>query len=201
TDDDNYWNNVNPQQDEAATDAHWGAEMTFDYFAQVHNYTGIDGENMPLISYVHYSENWVNAQWTGNWARFGDGNGTSYSSMAALDIVAHEFGHGITQFNAGLIYQDESGALNESFSDIFGAAVEFWASPELSDWYSGEDANINGNGLRDMANPKSKGDPDTYRGQNWINGGEDNGGVHTNSGVQNYWFHLLAEGGSGSNDN
>lgn len=201
TDDDNYWNNVNPQQDEAATDAHWGAEMTFDYFAQVHNYTGIDGENMPLISYVHYSENWVNAQWTGNWARFGDGNGTSYSSMAALDIVAHEFGHGITQFNAGLIYQDESGALNESFSDIFGAAVEFWASPELSDWNMGEDANINGNGLRDMSNPKSKGDPDTYRGQNWINSGEDNGGVHTNSGVQNYWFHLLADGGSGSNDN
>ena len=200
-DDDNYWNNVNAQQDEAATDAHWGAEMTFDYFDQVHNYTGIDGENMPLISYVHYSSNWVNAQWTGGWARFGDGNGTSYSSMAALDIVAHEFGHGITQFNADLIYQDESGALNESFSDIFGAAVEFWAAPELSDWNMGEDANINGNGLRDMANPKSKGDPDTYRGQNWINGGEDNGGVHTNSGVQNHWFYLLADGGSGVNDN
>lgn len=200
TDTDNYWNNFNPSQDEAATDAHWGAEMTFDYFAQEHNYAGIDGENMPLISYVHFSNNWVNAQWTGGWARFGDGNGTSYSSMAALDIVAHEFGHGVTQFNADLIYQDESGALNESFSDIFGALVEFWASPELADWNMGEDANINGNGLRDMSNPKSKGDPDTYRGQNWISSSEDNGGVHTNSGVQNYWFYLLADGGSGAND-
>ncbi|GJM33387.1 MAG: hypothetical protein DHS20C18_23880 [Saprospiraceae bacterium] len=198
-DDDNHWDNVNEQQDEAATDAHWGAEMTFDYYEQVLNHSGIDGENMPLISNVHYDINVVNAFWNGNWASFGDGNGENWDALTCIDVVAHEFTHGVTGNTARLIYLNESGALNESFSDIFGAAVEFWATPDSADWFVAEDSNLDNTGFRDMANPNSKGDPDTYLSQSWVTGTTDNGGVHSNSGVQNYWFYLITDGGSGNN--
>ena len=201
TDSDNNWNTVNDQQDEAANDAHWGAEMTFDYFQQEFNYSGMDGQNMPLISGVHYGENIVNAFWNGSWSLFGDGNGSTFSPLTGIDVVGHEFAHGVTQFTANLIYQNEHGALNESFSDIFGAAIEFWASPELGDWFVGEDFDLTDNGFRDMRRPKNDGHPDTYEGENWFTGGGDNGGVHTNSGVQNFWFFLMTEGDTGVNDN
>lgn len=200
-DTDNIWNNVNVNQDEAATDAYWGAEMTYDYYFQEHGHSGIDGNDMPLICLVHFNENWVNASWTGDWAQFGDGN-SSYSPLTSLDVVSHEFTHGVTGNTAGLIYQNESGALNESFSDIFGAAVEFWATPEQADWLVGEDfAHNSSNIFRNMHNPKAYGDPDTYKGENWKTGTADNGGVHSNSGVQNRWFVLLTDGGTGTNDN
>ena len=200
-DEDNFWDNVNSQQDEAATDAHWGAEMTFDYYLEKHNYIGIDGDSMPLISYVHYDNSWVNAQWTGGWAQFGDGDGSGTTALTSLDVVGHEFTHGVTGSTANLVYRDESGALNESFSDIFGAAVEFYAAPETGDWDVGEDFHIGVGRFRSMADPKAEGDPDTYLGQHWAAGSGDNGGVHTNSGVQNKWFVLLTEGGEGANDN
>ncbi|MBK7939630.1 MAG: M4 family metallopeptidase [Lewinellaceae bacterium] len=200
TDEDNHWNNVNAAQDEAATDVHWGSEMTFDYYQAVHGYSGIDGNNMPLIGYVHYDNNWSNARWTGDWALFGDGDGTSWKALTALDVVGHEFTHGVTGNNAKLKYQNESGALNESFSDVFGAAIEFWADTAQSDWLVGEDFIANG-ALRNMADPKAENNPDTYKGDNWATGSSDNGGVHTNSGVQNHWFFLLSDGGSGENDN
>ncbi|MEZ4941741.1 MAG: M4 family metallopeptidase [Saprospiraceae bacterium] len=200
-DDDNNWNNVNPEKDEVATDAHWGAEMTFDYFSQKHNHPGVNGNNMALISFVHYDENWVNAQWTGDWARFGDGNGASYGPLTSLDVVGHEFVHGITQFTANLRYRNESGALNESFSDIFGTAIELWAAPERGDWLIGEDFALStASPFRNMADPKKEENPDTYKGEHWVFGTADNGGVHTNSGVQNHWFYLLTAGGSGKND-
>lgn len=200
-DNDNNWNNTNPAKDEVATDAHWGAEMTYDYFFQKHNMASIDGNNMALIGFVHYDQNWSNAQWTGEWARFGDGNGNSWGPLVSLDVVGHEFSHGVTGFSAGLRYRNESGALNESFSDVFGSAIEFWAQPEQADWLIGEDFVINGPPLRNMANPKKESNPDTYKGEHWEAGTADNGGVHTNSGVQNKWFFLLTEGGSGTNDN
>jgi len=161
TDEDNFWDNQNPQQDEAATDAHWGAEMTFDYLLAEHNYTGINNEGMPFINYVHYDETLINAFWNGSWATFGDGNGGSWTALTSLDVVAHEFTHGITDFTADLVYLNESGALNESFSDIFGASVEFWATPELADWLIGEDFHAGGTGFRNMANPNDEGHPDT----------------------------------------
>lgn len=199
TDNDNIWDNVNAEQDEAATDVHWGAEMTFDYYNVNHNYDGIDGNNMPLIGYVHYDKSWSNARWTGDWALFGDGNGSNWSALTSLDVVGHEFTHGVTGSNAKLKYQNESGALNESFSDIFGTAIEFWADPDQGDWLIGEDFISNGT-LRDMSNPKADQNPDTYKGQFWATGSADNGGVHTNSGVQNHWFFLLSDGGNGKND-
>ncbi len=199
-DDDNFWDNFNANQDEVATDAHLAAAATFDYFAEHFDYIGVDGDSMALISYVHYDRDVINAFWNGDWALFGDGNGTSFTSLATTDVVAHEFMHGITQSNANLIYQDESGALNESYSDIFGTVIEFYASPELADWTIAEDADQEGNGFRNMQDTKEDGHPDTYLGQHWFTSSGDNGGVHTNSGVQNHWFYLLTEGGNGVND-
>ncbi len=197
-DDDNYWNNVNAQQDEVATDVHWGAEMTFDYFFQKHNYIGIDGDSMPLVSYVHYDIDFANATWNGMFARFGDGI-DDIPPLCALEIVGHEFTHGVNDYTADLVYQDESGALDESFADIFGTSIEFTADPDSADWLIGEDIQ-NAGPIRNMANPNELNDPDTYFGENWHTGSDDNGGVHINSGVQNFWFYLLTEGGVDTND-
>ena len=196
-DNDNYWNNVNSDEDEAATDAHWGAEMTFDYYLKEHDHLGVDGDSMALISFVHYGNDVTNAFWNGAFASFGDGGGTA-TPLTALDVVGHEFTHGITDFTADLIYQRESGALNESFSDIFGTAIEFWADPATGDWEIGEDFLLQP--FRDMSNPNRFGHPDTYFGDFWATGPGDNGGVHTNSGVQNYWFYLLTVGAVDTND-
>lgn len=200
TDDDNFWNNVNGFKDEVATDAHWGAEMTYDYFLHAHDHAGLDGNDMVLISYVHYGSAYDNAFWNGSWTSYGDGSGVR-GPFVAPDIVAHEFVHGITEFSARLRYRNESGALNEAFSDVFGAVVRFWARPEKADWLIGSEIASNGVPFRNMANPKQVNHPSTYKGSNWVTGSADNGGVHTNSSVQNYWFYLLTEGGNGTNDN
>ncbi len=199
-DDDNYWDNANAFKDDAATDAHWGAEMTYDYFLHVHNHAGLDGHDFPLLSYVHYGSAFDNAFWNGAWTAYGDGS-SPRQPFTTLDIVAHEFTHGVTQFSAGLRYRNESGALNESFSDIFGAVIRFWARPEKAGWLIGDEISNNGAPFRNMAAPKTQSHPDTYKGKFWSSSTADNGGVHTNSGVMNYWFYLLAEGGSGVNDN
>ncbi len=197
TDSDNYWNNVNAQKDEVAGDAHWGMEMTYDYYYYKHNRNSIDGNGFKLKGYVHYKNNYANAFWNGQFMTFGDGN-SSMQPLVALDIVGHEITHGLTSHTADLDYADEPGALNEAYSDIFGTAIEFYGKPSSANWLIGEDI---GFALRSMSNPKSKGDPDTYHGQNYYLGSADNGGVHTNSSVLNHWFYLTAAGGQGVNDN
>ena len=199
SDTDNYWNTVNAAQDEVANDAHYSAQVTFDLFAQNHNYIGIDGDSMAYINRVHVGNGLVNAFWNGSWASYGDGSGT-WTPLTSLDVVGHEFTHGITGNTAGLIYMNESGALNESFSDIFGTLVEFRGDPATADYLIGEDFDGASDGFRNMLNPNADGHPDTYHGDFWEFGAIDNGGVHINSGVQNFWFYLLAEGGSGTND-
>ena len=194
-DSNNVWNNVNAQQDEIAGDAHWGMEMTYDYYLTKHNRNSIDGNGFKLKGYVHYSTNYANAYWNGQVMTFGDGN-SSIDPLVSLDVVGHEITHGLTSHTADLIYQDESGAMNEAYSDIFGTAIEFYA--KTGNWTIGEDM---GWIIRNMANPKAKGDPDTYMGTNYYIGTADNGGVHTNSGVLNHWFYLTSVGGSGVNDN
>ncbi|MEM7370688.1 MAG: M4 family metallopeptidase [Bacteroidota bacterium] len=194
TDDDNYWDNANPQLDEVATDAHWGAQVTHDYYYETFGRSSYDGNGSPIYSYVHFDSAWFNAFWRGDLMAFGDGNN---NPLISIDILAHEFSHGVTGNSAGLIYANESGALNESFSDIFGNAVEFYADSTLLDWRVGEKI---GTSLRSMSNPNAANDPDTYRGSFWWDGFGDNGGVHINSGVQNYWYYLLVEGGTGTND-
>jgi Zn-dependent metalloprotease len=195
TDSDNTWNNVNSAKDEAAPDAHFATEKTYDYFLTIHNRNSIDNNGFKLLNYVHWDVNWYNASWNGQYMRYGDGNG---SPLTTMDIGAHEMTHGLTSNSAKLVYQNESGALNESFSDIFGTCVEFYAKSSTANWTIAEEL---GSAFRSMSNPKAKTDPDTYKGQYWVTGTSDNGGVHTNSGVQNHWFYLLSVGGSGVNDN
>ena len=193
-DEDNYWNNANAELDDAATDVHWGMEMTYDYFLQNHGRDSYDDKGSAIISYVHYDTSWSNARWAGMWALFGDGNNNPLNS---IDVVSHELTHGVTGNSAGLIYRNESGALNESFSDIFGTAVEFFALPDTAtDWLIGKANFI----LRNLSNPNAYNQPDTYLGDMWYTGSGDNGGVHYNSGVQNFWFYLLCNGGIGTND-
>ncbi|GAB4131864.1 MAG: hypothetical protein Fur0041_02630 [Bacteroidia bacterium] len=189
--------------DHAANDAHWGAEGTYDFYLNEMNRNGLDGSGMQMFSYVHYSNNYNNAFWDGQRMTYGDGNGQpgGFNPLTAIDVCGHEFTHGVTEFSANLVYQDESGALNESFSDIFGAAIEFYKKPAQADWLMGEEITVTANtALRSMSNPNQYGDPDCYTGTNWYTGTADNGGVHTNSGVQNYWYYLLSIGGSGTND-
>lgn len=201
TDTDNDWNNVNAEQDEIATDAHFGAEATYDYYMDKFGRDSYDNNGSPLFSYVHYDVAYANAFWDGMRMTYGDGD-TQNGPFTALDVCAHELTHGVTEYTANLVYQDEPGALNEAFSDIFAAGVEFYATPSQADWLVGEDFDLTGgNGFRNMSNPNEDGQPDTYLGTDWYVGVMDNGGVHYNSGVANYWFYLLSEGGSGTNDN
>ena len=93
--------------------------MTYDYFMLVHNRNSIDGNGFMLRSYIHYSNSYNNAFWDGQRMTYGDGDGSVFTPLTALDICAHEVAHGLTSNTAALVYQNESGALNESFSDIF----------------------------------------------------------------------------------
>jgi Zn-dependent metalloprotease len=202
TDADNYWNNVNANQDEAATDAHFAAEKTYEYYKLKFNRSSYDDADAKLMNYVHYDVNYENAFWDGTKMTYGDGNvANNTSAFTSLDVGGHEITHAVTEHTANLTYQDESGALNEGFSDIFGTCVEFFADSIHGDYYIGEDFDLTGgHGFRDMSNPKANQLPNTYLGQYWYVGTLDNGGVHTNMGVISYWFYLLAEGGSGTND-
>lgn len=202
TDADNDWNNVNQQLDEYATDAHFATESTYDYYLNVHSRNSIDGEGYPLWSFVHFdlienggSSN-TNAFWNGQWMTYGDGSG-SITPLTTVDICGHEITHGLTSNTCNLNYQDESGSLNEGFSDIFGTAIEFYAVPTYADWTIGEDI---GTVFRSISNPNSTNKPDTYQGNYWNVGSDDYGGVHTNGLPLCYAFYLLCEGGSGTND-
>lgn len=200
-DSDNNWNNLNPAIDQYALDAHWGAEMTYDYYLNKHNRNGIDGSGFALKSYVHYSTNFDNAFWDGERMNYGDGNLGDYP-LTSLDITGHEITHGLIANTATLINSDEPGALNESFADIFGVSIDFYARPDQANFTIAEEVSSSGNAIRSLSDPKSLGQPDTYGGSYWQSGGTfDAGGVHINSGVQNYWFYLLVNGGTGRNDN
>jgi Zn-dependent metalloprotease len=199
-DSDNIWNNKNSQYNEASTDCHFGAEMTFDYFYDSLGRDSYDNQGSPLLQYVHFDVNWFNAQWTGSYSRYGDGNG---APLTSVDVVSHEITHGITQETAGLIYAGESGALNESFSDIFGTVVEFKKLDSTASWEIGTSSFK----LRDMAAPNRYNNPDCYEGLFFTktvgcvpSGNNDYCGVHNNSGIQNFWFYLLSQGGTGRND-
>jgi bacillolysin len=197
TDADNNWNNVNANKDEYATDAHWATEKTYDYFYLEHNRNSIDNAGFPLNSYVHYNVNYFNAFWDGNRMTYGDGSATNgFKPLTSLDVCGHEVTHGLTQRTSNLVYAYESGAMNEGFSDIFGTAIEWYARPASADWLIGGDFYV----IRSMSNPNAYSHPDTYHGTHWYTGSGDNGGVHYNSGVLNYWFYLLVNGGSGIND-
>ncbi|UOQ98714.1 FG-GAP-like repeat-containing protein [Hymenobacter sp. 5317J-9] len=209
-DNDNNWtaaehNNAN--FDNAALDAHLGAQATQGYWASVHGRDSYDDRGSVLLSYVHYDETPTstagtdNAYWNGTAMLYGDGN-TLFRPLTAIDVCGHEIGHAVCEATANLVYSNESGALNEGFSDIWGACVENYFDPAKQVYLIGEDITLPSFGLalRSMSNPNQFGQPDTYKGTNWYTGTADDGGVHTNSGVLNYWFYLLSAGGAGTND-
>ena len=198
TDADNNWNNVNTQEDEVATDAHWATEKTYDYYFTKYGRNSIDNNGLMLKSYVHTDltafgmPNNINAFWDGTQMTYGDGDGTNYHPLTTVDICGHEITHGLTEHTANLSGTGEPGALNEGFSDIFGTAIEYYAKPLSANWTMGEDC---GPALRNASNPNATSDPDTYQGTNW----DPNGEVHKNSTVLAYWFYLTTTGGTSSN--
>lgn len=190
------WNLALPGQN--ALDAHWGVEMTYDFYKANFDRNSIDDNGFALYSYVNkggllYSSN---ASWNGSAMNYGKVSGTQ-NGVTGIDVTGHELTHGVTQYTSGLVYQNEPGAINESMSDIMGKSVQFFAKPSDIDWRLSNDMNWF---IRDMANPNAYQQPDTYKGAYWKTGTGDNGGVHTNSGVGNFMFYLLVTGGSGTND-
>jgi Zn-dependent metalloprotease len=192
----------------ALVDAAYYVSVTDQYYQSVHGRDSFNDAGMPIVAFGHFSEDVNNAFWNGRFMVFGDGNGQSLLEFSgALDVVAHEFTHGVTEFTSGLIYLDEPGALNESFSDIIGNSVEFFADASgldpagTPDWLISEDIDLGSDtepGFRNMADPAEDGDPDHYS-ERQIGGG-DNGGVHTNSGISNHAFFLLVNGGSNAGE-
>lgn len=199
-----------------AMDVHWGMEQTYDYYKQTFNRSSYDGNSSIIRNYMNgvwpFSGSQDNAMAMPspyNVMVYGFGDGTLMNAVVSIDVEGHEFTHMVTGNNGhgGLQYQGESGALNESFSDIFGTCVEFFAKGNSANWKIGEGVMlINPGYMRSMSEPKigMMPQPDTYEGQYWSNPNDlndgDHGGVHTNSGVQNKWFYLLCQGGSGTND-
>jgi len=226
---DNDWTAAEfPGKAQGELDAHWGAEEVYDYWDQVHGRNSYDGAGATIFSLVHVSTNYDNAFWNGSWMSYGDGssNGNegngNFDILTSLDVCAHEIGHAVISTTADLAYQRESGGLNEGFADIWAATVEHRAkgtgtdtNPNDEIWLIGDeiDRRSGSIALRSMSNPNAKSQPDTWRGDFWQpatvgegcnipdQNNNDYCGVHTNSGVLNYWFYLLVEGGSGTNDN
>ncbi|MBL7774536.1 MAG: M4 family metallopeptidase, partial [Saprospiraceae bacterium] len=210
TDGDNNWTAANQQ---SAVQTFFSLTQSWQYFLNRHGRDSYDNGGANINGYnqagfigSNGTRNWSNASWSpgSQILRFGDHgtDGTATDDWNTIDIVGHEFAHAVTSNEADLVYAGESGALNESFSDIFGEMVELFTDGS-NDWLVGADRGY----IRNMSNPNDRSDPDTYLGTNWrsttppCDGTNDQCGVHTNSGVQNFWFFLLTDGGSGVNDN
>ncbi|OIN67588.1 bacillolysin [Exiguobacterium sp. KRL4] len=190
-------NVFNATYDRAAVSAHVNAAKTYDFYKNTYGRNSYDNAGARLNSTVHYSTNYNNAFWDGTKMVYGDGDGTTFVALSgALDVVAHELTHAVTEYTAGLVYQNESGAINEAVSDIMGTVAEYSVGSNF-DWLVGEDIytpGVSGDALRSMSNPAAYGDPDHYSKR--YTGTEDNGGVHINSGIVNKSAYLLANGGT-----
>jgi Zn-dependent metalloprotease len=200
----------NKSTDVSVNRAFDGLGITYKFYQQIYNRNSIDGRGMRLDGYVHDGVGMDNAFWDGARMVFGDGDGRAFTDFTgALDVIAHELTHGVTQFTAGLAYQGQSGALNESISDVFGSLVKQWSLGQTAaqaDWLIGAEIftpQIKGDALRSLKAPGTAYDndllgrdpqpadmsgyqrlPDTPEG--------DNGGVHINSGIPNHAFYLVA---------
>lgn len=177
------------------------------YYKEVHGRNSIDGKGMPMESTVHYGKNYENAFWDGTRMTYGKpGPQSPFETFVLRDVTGHEITHGVTQFEANTVYRGQPGALNESFSDVFGALVEQRARGQTAgeaSWLVGEGIwkkNVQGRALRDMQNPgKAYNDPAIgadpqpghMRDYNPTRG--DNGGVHINSGIPNRAFSIFAK--------
>ncbi|WP_201985071.1 M4 family metallopeptidase [Hymenobacter rubidus] len=209
---DTYWDATtynNSTFDWVAGDAHVGAEATYDYWKNVHGRNSYDDAGAKIKSYVHYSRNYENAYWDGVRMTYGDG-ATRFRPLTSVDVCGHEIGHAVCENTANLTYSNESGAMNEGLSDIWGASIEDYAVNTLqflssgaktkNTWLIGEEIDKQQLALRSMSDPNSQSQPAYYKGRYWYTGTSDNGGVHTNSGVINYWYYLISVGKIGTNE-
>ena len=205
TDGDNEW------RDGAVVDAHAYSGYTYDYYFKRYGRNGLDDSGLAAINFVHIvpqSEGFNNAYFDSVDVsmNYGDGDGETFNFFSSsLEVVAHELTHGVTNFTSDLIYLNESGALNEAFSDIMGMGVEwYFESPgrgrQRADWVGAEDLFINfGPYIRSYENPQAAGDPDHYSIRCLppvCTEDYDNGGVHINSGIINQAFYLMVQGGT-----
>jgi Zn-dependent metalloprotease len=195
-----------PTGDVAADEAYDGLGATYALFADVFGRASVDDAGMPLLATVHYGRQYDNAFWDGHQMVFGDGDGQVFGRFtASLSVIGHELCHGVTQFTADLAYEGQSGAINESLSDVFGALVEQHArrqSAAEASWLIGEGLftdQVEGTALRSMRAPGTAYDDDvlgkdpqpaTMAG--YVDTADDNGGVHLNSGIPNHAFYLVA---------
>lgn len=183
--------------DQAVVDAHYFAGLTYDYYKNTHGRNSYDNRGAQIKSSVHFNKNYNNAFWNGSQMVYGDGDGTNFIAFSGgIDVVAHELTHAVTDTSSDLVYQNESGALNEAMSDIFGTLVEYY-NGKNPDFEIGEDVytpGVAGDALRSMSDPAKYQDPDHYSVR--YTGTGDNGGVHINSGIINKAAYLLSEGGS-----
>ncbi|WP_428954832.1 M4 family metallopeptidase [Streptomyces sp. cg35] len=197
TDADNHWGTgANADRATAAVDAQYGTDRTWDYYKQVHNRNGIAGDGKGSYNRVHYGNKYNNAFWDDSCfcMTYGDGDGTTFGPLVALDVAGHEMSHGVTSKTAALTYSGESGGLNEATSDIFGTLVEFHAdnASDPGDWLIGEEIVKSGFGkaaLRFMDQPSKDGNSADC----WSSS-VGNLDVHYSSGVANHFAYLLAEG-------
>jgi len=193
-------------RDTASNEAHDGAGTVYDFFAKAFDRNSIDGHGHRLDSTVHYDRDYDNAFWDGQQMVYGDGDGQLFNRFTvSLDIIGHELGHGVIQYEAGLEYRDQPGALNESMADVFGSLVKQWKGKQTAakaDWIIGAGLltkRVKGIGLRSMKAPGTAyddpvlgKDPQPAHMRDLYKGREDNGGVHVNSGIPNHAFYLCA---------
>ncbi len=196
-------------QDGSVNQAYDGSSATYEFYRDVMQRNSLDGSGMELVSTVHYGVAFDNAFWDGGQMVYGDGSGRIFQIgglTRALDVIAHELTHGVTEFTAGLAYSKQSGALNESLSDVFGSLVKQYSLKQTAaeaDWLIGAGILVPqlGAALRSMSNPGTAytGDRQPGHMDNYVDLPDDNdprndnGGVHINSGIPNHAFYLAAK--------
>jgi Zn-dependent metalloprotease len=193
--------------DPAVNEAYQGLGETYALYWERFRRDSIDGEGLPLDASVHYGQKYDNAFWDGQRMVFGDGDGEVFTRFTiSMTVIGHELTHGVTQFSANLTYQGQSGALNESVSDVFGSLVEQHAngqSTSEASWLIGEGLftdQVQGTALRSMKAPGTAYDDDVLGKDpqpadmsGYVDTADDNGGVHLNSGIPNRAFFLVAD--------
>jgi Zn-dependent metalloprotease len=180
--------------------------QVFDFYLQQFKRNSIDGRGMTIKATVHHRRRYSSAFWNGEQIVFGDGDGIIFQTFTDLSVVGHELTHGVVQFSGGLSYQDQSGALNESFADVFGVMIVQYARGQRvheASWLVGEELftpDVNGDALRSLKAPGTAydddllgKDPQPYHMDFYVNTSSDYGGVHINSGIPNHAFYLLAQ--------
>jgi Zn-dependent metalloprotease len=180
--------------------------VTFDFYESAYRRNSIDGAGLPMVSTVHYGQDYDNAFWDGEQMVYGDGDGTIFLAFTGpLDVTGHELTHGVTQYTANLEYYGQSGALNESVSDVFGSLIKqshLGQTADRADWLIGQGLlaeGVNGVALRSMKepgtaydDPRLGKDPQPGHMDDYVDTYRDNGGVHINSGIPNRAFALAA---------